>query len=383
MFQIIKSLQESIQIFNTVNICKLEDYELSRSDYHSFLIFFTNILNGYFNTIKKEYEEHEGSIGEPTKILISRILELLLFLCKETSLYIELRDYYQTPQKVRFTIYSHYLLFWALSCNIIPSNCNLLGGALSDMVKESQDLKEEEYIFKLDEKATERIYNFCCSELCKPYFEELIGYCSQQEGKSHSYAKNYSWDTFTNNLLTELVESLDDNLIILPMRFDDGMDAETAYNFRIFINKKMKTRYIYTKDQIDAIILIISAHELCRIARIRLMNDHKYFGNQLTETKHLSSGEEIGYYLEENYVFFKYLQTLNLFNIDKEDAKFLLDEANWTSDKFKARFNVDTRPNQDTFNVHRMKRGASHARHTSYHKAQVQFQELKKKNIIR
>jgi len=381
VFDIIELFWGHVAEFNKRNDIDLEDCDLTANDYDSFLIFVANILNDHFEEIESNYEEN----GNEVKELLSKVLNFLLFFCQKTSLYKDLKDYYQTRKKFLFTIYTHYLIYWAIKCK--DSECFKLETALDEIVGKTQNFKEEDYEIQLDPKFIQKIYNFCCSELCQPFFKDLIDYCSQQEVQSKMFAANSSWETFKENLLFKTVAGLNDKLIILPVSFDDGKDAETTYDLRIAINLSFKR--INYKKKADAILLMIAAHELCHIIRIQLMNDGQYYNKknpekfkvskQVQETKFLPSGEEIGYYFEENYIFFKSLQTLNLFSIGREDAEFLLDESNWKNEKFKQRFDIETQQEQDSSNVNRKKRGAYHTRHTSYHKAQVLFLELKER----
>ena len=173
-------------------------------------------------------------------------------------------------EKVLFTIYTHYLIYWALKCENF-SECIRLEAALYEIVGKTQNFKED-YEIQLDPKFIQKIYNFCCSELCQPFFEDLIDYCSQQEVQCKIFAANFSWETFKKHLPFTTVASLNDKLVILPANFDDGVDAETTYDLRIAINLKFKRVRNY-QEQTDAILLMISAHELFHILRIQLMND--------------------------------------------------------------------------------------------------------------
>lgn len=106
------------------------------------------------------------------------------------------------------------------------------------------------------------------------FLVELLKYCEAMNPKSQTYLKNSSWEVFKSSLLKTIVTKLHGNVIRLPEHLEDGMEAETAYDFRILVNSQINRAY--SNRVKNAILMILSTHEICHISRIHLMNDGVY-----------------------------------------------------------------------------------------------------------
>ena len=380
------TLKSKMDLFKAANQEVLN--EIKVTSYEGFIFAVTQLLMSSVEKLEIRYREVKNNTRYAETATLNCkfacIIRFMSFFCGTPfKLFQKIKDYYNSGDHRLYTMFTHYIIYMvSISSEERSSGFYRFLLDMRETVN-NPDFDKERLKINLSKELIEKIYKFCCSEVCKPFFDELLEHCRTIPKPTETYLKYQTWEDFSEKVLKPLIyEQLQDKIIVVPNDFHDGPQGETTYNLNIILSNEVKKQTNAVKR--DAILLIITVHQICQLSRILLVDNGIYYRTDTPEKFSLSEvaskrenmidPNEIGFYLEEKCIFFDYLLYLKLFEIPIMEALFILEESNWKEGKFK-KFLEDIKEKKG-INPHRKQKGAvTHNRHLTY-------QAMKKLNFI-